>query len=316
MNILLTGGAGFIGSHVYDQFILAGHRVIVLDDLSTGSEKNLSGGWAYQTGIHDHAALENLFAIEEFDVVCHHAAQISVSESVKDPIKDAKVNCLGLLTVLNVAVKHNCRRIIFASSGGTLYGNVSVAAREFSELHPVSPYGMHKWLGEKYLEFYSNTYGIEAIALRYGNVYGPRQNPHGEAGVVGIFCQKTLRGEPITIYGKGDCVRDYVYVEDVAKANVAALSMNIINGKLATFNIGTGIGTDVNTVANCIRREAVTQNPDLVLGKINYAPARAGDLKSSILNPTWAAEYLHWKAETDLAAGIAKTVAWFKGADS
>lgn len=313
MNILLTGGAGFIGSHVYDHFKAAGHKVFVVDDLSTGNEANLGDGWAYQTSITDKDGLENLFANEGFDVVCHHAAQISVSASVKDPLGDAKVNSQGLLTVLEVAAKYKCRRFIFASSGGTLYGDVDVGAREFNELKPVSPYGIHKWLGEKYVEFYSRQYGLEGVILRYGNVYGPRQNPWGEAGVVGIFCQKTWAGEPITIYGRGDCVRDYVYVDDVAKANVAALTTRLITGKLAVFNIGTGIGTDVNTIANLVRREAAAQDPNVVLGPIEYTGARAGDLKKSVLNPTWAGEFLPWEPETNLEAGIAKTVAWFKG---
>lgn len=318
MNILLTGGAGFIGSHVYDQFILAGHKVFVVDDLSTGREENLANGWAYQTSICDYDGLENLFTNDEFDVVCHHAAQISVSESVADPREDARVNALGLLTVLEAMRKSGkmCKRFIFASSGGTLYGDIGIAAREWSELNPCSPYGIHKWLGEKYLEFYAREYGLEVVSLRYGNVYGPRQNPYGEAGVIGIFCKKTLAGEDITIHGRGNCVRDYVYVEDVAAANVAALTVPVISGKLAAFNIGTGVGTDVITVANLVRREAVTQNPSLVLGKIHHGPDRPGDLKYSVLNPVLAQSELNWQATTPLEVGIAKTVAWFKSTDS
>lgn len=317
MNILLTGGAGFIGSHVYDQFVAAGHYVVVLDDLSTGARKHVADAVFYCADINDRFALEQIFTAHQFDIVCHHAAKISVSESVKDPLTDAHTNCLGTLALFEIAAKHNCRRIIFASSGGTLYGEVDPThpAREYKELKPISPYGMHKWLGEKYLEFYARTYGLSAVVLRYGNVYGPRQNPHGEAGVVSIFCQKTLYEEPITIYGRGDCTRDYVYVEDVARANVAAAELYLAAGDCAVFNIGTGVGITVNSIAYAVRREIAEQFPGTLLREINYAPDRVGDLKNSVLNPALAAANLQWRAEIPFVTGIKKTVTWFGAAE-
>ena len=313
MHILLTGGAGFIGSHVYDHFIAAGHTVVVLDDLTTGKTQNVPDATFYHTEINDRLVLEQIFDIHQFDAICHHAAKISVSESVKDPLTDARTNCLGALTLLEVAKKYACRRFIFASSGGTLYGEVEQTkpAREYKELKPTSPYGMHKWLGERYLEFYARTHGMEAVILRYGNVYGPRQNPHGEAGVIGIFCQKTLYEEPITIYGRGDCIRDYVYVEDVAQANVQALEMYMSPGDISVFNIGTGVGLTVNHVAYTVRREIAEQFPGTLLQEINYAADRPGDLKTSVLNPAMAAANLQWQATTPFTTGIKKTVRWF-----
>lgn len=313
MKILLTGGAGFIGTGIYYRCINAGHEVVVIDNLSTGKRKNLPDDADINIiDIQDTRKVLQVFEQHRFDIVCHHAAQISVSESVRDPRNDAAVNCMGWLNVLDGAAKYGCRRVIFASSGGTLYGNVTVPAREFGAIRPSSPYGITKWMGEQYLEFYAKQYGLEAVALRYGNVYGPRQNPHGEAGVVAIFCEKTLRGEPITIYGTGTQVRDYVYVDDVVHANVLAMSSkNILSGEMTAVNIGTGIGTFVNSIAAMVRREIQTQFPEIPPNAIDYVGERRGDLKSSMLNPVWAYDKLNWLPVTKLADGIRDTVDWF-----
>lgn len=314
MKILLTGGAGFIGSHIYDRCRNAGHDVVVLDDLSTGNKQNLPSNADLRIAdINDWEVVEDIFSQTQFDIVCHHAAQISVSESVKDPREDAQINCMGWLNVLDNAARHGVRRVVFASSGGTLYGDVTAPVREFNSIRPVSPYGISKRTGEQYLEFYAKQYNMEAVALRYGNVYGPRQNPHGEAGVVAIFCRNTLQGKPITIYGTGRQVRDYVYVADVVDANIMAMgNKNISRGEVIIANIGTGVGTAVNSLAFMIRREIMDQFPDLLLDRIDYAPQRDGDLQSSMLNPVWAYDRLNWLPITKLKDGVAKTVAWFQ----
>jgi UDP-glucose 4-epimerase len=211
MKILVTGGAGFIGSHIVDRLVAAGHAVSVLDDLSSGARENLPAAVPLHVAdIVDAAAVARVFDAEQPDAVCHQAAQMSVSRSVREPRFDAEVNCIGLINVLDAAARHRCGRFVFASSGGVLYGDVTAPAPEDTPADPVSPYGITKWVGERYLRFYAAEHGLAAVALRYSNVYGPRQNPHGEAGVVAIFCRKLLAGEPARINGDGRYVRDYV----------------------------------------------------------------------------------------------------------
>jgi len=318
MKILVTGGAGFIGSHIVDALLAKGHSVAVLDDLSSGSRENLPAGVPLHVGdIVDPAAVAAAFDAEQPDAVCHQAAQMSVSRSVREPLFDAKVNCIGLINVLDAAVRHRCRRFVFASSGGVLYGDVTVPAPENTPANPVSPYGITKWVGERYLAFYAAEHGMTAVALRYSNVYGPRQNPHGEAGVVAIFSKKLLAGEPATINGDGRYVRDYVYGPDVAAANLAALtseSSRLAAGSLTSLNIGTGLGTDVNELEAVIRREvdAVrstrgnTPSPSPLHG-----PPRPGDLRSNLVDASLAETVLGWKPLVGLGDGIAKTVGWF-----
>jgi UDP-glucose 4-epimerase len=291
--------------------------VTVIDDLSTGCKTNLPADADIRIcSITDKAQVEKVFAEQQFDIVSHHAAQISVKESGDNPQRDAEINCIGWLNVLDSAAKHGCRRIVFASSGGTLYGDVRVPAREFAPLKPRSPYGITKLAGEQYLEVYARKYRMETAALRYGNVYGPRQNPHGEAGVVAIFCQKTLRGQPITVYGNGTHVRDYVYVDDVVNANVLAMtSQNILSGETAPINVGTGVGTYVSIIAHIVQREVVTQFPCTPPNEVHYAPERPDDLKSSMLNPVWAYDKINWRPTTKVPEGIQKTVAWFGAAN-
>jgi len=317
MKVLVTGGAGFIGSHVVDALLGAGHAVAVLDDLSSGSRDNLPPDVPLHVAdIADPEAVARAFAAERPDAVCHQAAQMSVSRSVREPAFDARVNVLGLINVLEAAVAHAARRFVFASSGGVLYGDVTVPAPETTPPNPVSPYGITKWVGERYLEFYAREHGIEAVALRYSNVYGPRQNPHGEAGVVAIFCKRFLAGEPAVINGDGRYVRDYVFGIDVARANLAALTADsdtIRPGTLTSLNIGTGIGTDVNELEAAVREalEATLSRPAGSLPEPLHGPARPGDLRSNLVAATRAAAVLAWRPEVSLAAGLTRTAEWF-----
>ena len=319
MKVLVTGGAGFIGSHVVDALIEAGHEAAVLDDLSSGSRSNVPAGVPLHVGdIVDAAAVRQAFAAERPDAVCHQAAQMSVSRSVREPLFDAQVNCIGLINVLDAALAHGCRRFVFASSGGVLYGDVSSPAPETAPADPVSPYGITKWLGERYLRFYAAQHGFTAVALRYSNVYGPRQNPHGEAGVVAIFCRRLLRGEPASINGDGLYLRDYVFGPDVARANLLALtadSPHLGPGTLTSLNIGTGLGTDVVTLEARLRDAVSTllarRGSTSRLPAPVHGPARPGDLRSSLVDATRAGSVLGWRARVSLRDGIDRTAAWF-----
>jgi UDP-glucose 4-epimerase len=319
MNILVTGGAGFIGSHIVDALLADGHTVAVLDDLSTGSKDNLPAGVPLHVAdIRDAAAVGRVFTAERPDAVCHQAAQMSVSRSVREPRFDAEVNCLGLVNVLDAAVAAGCRRFVFASSGGVLYGDVSAPAPETTPADPVSPYGITKWVGERYLKFYAAEHGLAAVALRYSNVYGPRQNPHGEAGVVAIFCKKLLAGEAARINGDGRYVRDYVYGPDVARANLAALVGDlpaVRPGTLTSLNIGTGVGADVNELESMLRGAMTTLLADrgrpAALPTPVHGPARPGDLRSNLVDAALAGRLLDWRPTVGLTEGLARTAAWF-----
>jgi UDP-glucose 4-epimerase len=319
VKIIVTGGAGFIGSHVVDSLLGAGHAVAALDDLSTGARENLPAGVPLHVAdIRDAAAVARAFAAEKPDAVCHQAAQMSVSRSVREPVFDAEVNCLGLLNVLDAAVSHGVRRFVFASSGGVLYGDVTAPAPETTPADPVSPYGITKWVGERYLRFYAAEHGLAAVALRYSNVYGPRQNPHGEAGVVAIFSKKYLAGEPARINGDGRYVRDYVYGPDVARANLLALtgdSAAVRPGTLTSLNIGTGVGTDVNALESLLRaamaRVLADRGRAAALPPPEHGPARPGDLRSNLVDASLAGRVLSWRPEVALDAGLARTASWF-----
>jgi len=319
MNVLVTGGAGFIGSHVVDGLVAAGHRVEVLDDLSSGSRDNLPAGVPLHVAdIVDPAAVARVFEAARPDLICHQAAQMSVSRSVREPRFDAEVNCIGLINVLESAARHRCRRVVFASSGGVLYGEVTSPAPETTPANPVSPYGITKWVGERYLQFFAAEHGMATVALRYSNVYGPRQNPHGEAGVVAIFCKKLLAGEPARINGDGRYVRDYVFGPDVARANVLALTADlpgVVPGTLTSLNIGTGIGADVNDLESLIRGAVaaalVRRGRTATLPPPEHGPARPGDLRSNLVDAALAGRVLGWKPSIPLDAGLAVTAEWF-----
>jgi UDP-glucose 4-epimerase len=306
MRILVTGGAGFIGSQVADRYITDGHRVIVLDNLVTGKIENLNPrAQFYQMDIRD-AGVEEIFARERPEVVNHHAAQIDVRKSVMDPLFDAGTNVLGTLNLLEKAVKHGVRRFIFASSGGAIYGDQpegAEPAREDEPLRPISPYGVAKATGELYLHYYRVVHGLDSVALRYGNVYGPRQDPFGEAGVVAIFTEKLLSDEQPLINGDGLQTRDYVYVGDVVEANVLALNPKASG----SFNIGTGVEKNVNELFWSLVN--ITGNSV----KEVHGPAKPGEQRRSVLNCSKAHDGLAWRPRVSFEEGLRQTVEYFGG---
>ena len=319
MKIIVTGGAGFIGSHIVDACIKSHHKVAIIANLSSGSSENVPRDVPlHQVDIRDTLSIAKIFKTFQPDAVCHQAAQLSVSRSVREPLLDADINCLGLLSVLDAAVASSCKRMVFASSGGVLYGDVPTPAPETTPADPISPYGITKWVGEKYLEFYAREHGLSSIALRYSNVFGPRQNPHGEAGVVAIFCNQLLDGHPACINGDGKYIRDYVYGPDVAAANLSALTLDeqaFGKGKMLSLNIGTGVGTDVNTLEKNVRRRVeqllAHTGKKQSLPDPEYGPERVGDLRSNLLDASRASDVLAWKATHSFDEGLKATVQWF-----
>jgi len=319
-TVLVTGGAGFIGSHIVDLLIEDNYRVVVVDDLSSGREENLNKDTQfYKLSITDKKGLKEVFQQERPDYVNHQAAQISVSLSVRDPLFDAQTNILGSLNLLQCCVDYQVKGIVFASSGGTIYGEPEhFPVSEAHPLRPLSPYGISKVAVEHYLDFYQKSYNLAYVSLRYGNVYGPRQDPYGEAGVIAIFIEKMLKGEIPTINGDGEYIRDYVYVGDVAQANLLAIKnmlklANVINKEeikekfnFNSFNLGAGIGTSVNELF-CLLREIIKfPHP------ANYGPPRPGDLRKNILDCQLIKKVWSWQSEVDLSKGLKKTVDWFK----
>ncbi len=303
MKILVTGGAGFIGSHVTEILVAAGHQVHVLDDLSTGRKRNVPRGVPlYRLDIRDKAAAD-LLAREWYDVLVHHAAQMDVRRSVEDPAYDLSVNLAGFLNLMEAGRQSGLQRVIFASTGGAIYGEPEEAPQTESHvLRPVSPYGITKLAAEKYLHFYATQHDIPYVALRYGNVYGPRQNPHGEAGVVAIFTQRILDGMPVVINGDGLQTRDYVFVEDVARANLAALDYA---GPSCAINIGTGRETDVRALFEQIRGALG------VSARVRHAPSKKGEQRRSVLGCALAQSALSWVPTASLQEGLQETVDWF-----
>ena len=318
MRVLVTGGAGFIGSHVVDQLLAHGHEVAVLDNLATGCRENVpSGVPLHVVDVQDDQAVAAVFDGFPADAVCHQAAQMSVSRSVREPGYDARVNVVGLLNVLAHAVRVGARRFVFASSGGVLYGEATVPAAENTPAAPISPYGISKWVGEQYLQFFVREHGLQAVSLRYSNVYGPRQNPLGEAGVVAIFCTRMLTGQMCTIHGDGRYIRDYVYVGDVARANTAALESSSDAG-FVPLNIGTGLPTDVNQLAEILRKHCQQiwqqrgQSGDIPAPE--HGPPRPGDLRSKLVSAAQAGRVLGWQPQVLLEDGLLETVQWFEAA--
>ena len=303
-NVLVTGGAGFIGSHVVDAYLERGDRVWVVDDLSSGSLANVNEKAEFvEMGIQD-PDLRGLFRDVGFDLVSLHAAQIDVRTSVADPARDASINVLGMLNVVEGARETGTCRIVYVSSGGVVYGEPEeIPTPERAAKLPLSPYGVTKLTGEYYLHYYEVVHGIEYVALRYANVFGPRQDPHGEAGVVAIFCERLQSAEELTIFGDGEQTRDYVYVKDVVVANLLASEMILKPGPdidAVAFNVGTGVGTSVNRLADVL--ESIAENRP---GRV-YREARAGELRHSTLDVSRFAER-GWAARHTLEDGLRET---------
>lgn len=302
-RIVVTGGAGFIGSNLTDMFVRTGHKVTVIDNLSTGFEENLNRKAKFFKVDIRSAVIDKIFEKTKPDALCHHAAQIDVRKSTDDPIFDARVNIIGSLNLLNACARHKVSKIIFASTGGAIYGEQDYfPADEKHPPDPLSPYGVTKLAIEKYLLFYRETYGIDYVSLRYANVYGPRQNPWGEAGVVAIFAQRLLAGKQAVINGGGMQTRDFVFVDDVVQANLLALDYS----KSGIFNIGTGIETDINSVFRIIREKAGSKQKEI------HAPAMPGEQQRSVLDSSLAERALGWNPRFDLDQGLAKTVEYFE----
>jgi len=303
MKILVTGGAGFIASQIADAYIREEHDVYILDNLSTGFEKNINPKAHFIKSDISSPAILDLFGKEKFDVVNHHAAQIDVRKSVSDPIFDANTNILGTINLLQACIKTGVKKFMFASTGGAVYGEQEYfPADEKHPTNPVSPYGITKLSIEKYLYYYNIEYGLNYTILRYANVYGPRQNPFGEAGVVAIFTNKLLKGENPIINGEGKQTRDYVFVEDVVKANVITLNDEISD----IYNVGTGIETNVNELF---------ANINLVAGgkaEEKHGPAPKGEQARSVITSVKLFDRFNWKPSIKIDEGLKKTFDFFK----
>lgn len=305
MRILVTGGAGFIASHIVDAYVEDGHDVAVIDDLSTGRKEFLNRkAKFYRADIKEREAVKKVIREVKPEIINHHAAQINVRDSVKDPINDLEINLIGLLNLLEEAKSAGLKKFIFASSGGVVYGEADKipTPESYVPLHPQSPYGITKLAGEYYLNYYFQSFGISYLALRYSNVYGPRQNPHGEAGVVAIFTLKLLKNETPVINGDGLQTRDYVFVEDIVSANRKAVNC----AKTGSLNIGTGKETNVNEIFEEIRKITAKDIKPV------HGPAKPGEQKKSCLSFGLAKQVLGWQAKVGLEDGLKKTVDYFR----
>jgi UDP-glucose 4-epimerase len=305
MRILVTGGAGFIGSHVVDAYVADGHEVAVLDNLVSGKLDNLSKAIVrfFPVDITESDAVRETFDAFKPDVISHHAAQMSVKASTDSPIYDATTNVIGLLNILEAAAAYGTRKIIFASSGGTVYGDSEqIPSPESAPLLPMSPYGITKMVGEHYLRYFQAMHGLDYTVFRYGNVYGPRQDPHGEAGVVAIFAKRLLNGQTPLIHWDGEQRKDYVHVKDVAKANLLAL----YTGNGQAYNIGAGIATSVNELFWSLEAHLKTG----ILPA--YGPKREGDVRLSFLDISRARRELNWTPCVALQDGMVDTIAFFR----
>ncbi|HDP34674.1 MAG TPA: NAD-dependent epimerase/dehydratase family protein [Candidatus Hydrogenedentes bacterium] len=302
-TILVTGGAGFIGSHVVDAFIQKGHDVIVVDDLSSGNSDYVHEAAVFYEMDVRSPQLESVFEAHKPDVISHHAAQIDVRKSVEDPVYDADVNIRGALNLLEMSVKYGVRKFVFASTGGAIYGSpASLPADENCVPKPESPYGTSKLCVEQYIHLYNRIHKINFTILRYPNVYGPRQSAHGEAGVCSIFAGLMLAGKTPVLYGKGDAFRDYVFVDDIAHANVLAL--NKAPGE--TINLGSGVGITVKQLYEIIKKLTGFS------GKAVLKPLRPGEVKGIYITGERAAKMLGWKPSVSLEEGLRRTVAFVR----
>jgi UDP-glucose 4-epimerase len=300
MRILVTGGAGFIGSHIVEAYVAEGHEVQVVDNLATGRRSNVPAGITLnEIDIHSRE-LERVFESFKPEIVNHLAAQASVKVSTGDPVFDLEVNGGGTARIAALCVANGVRKLIYSSTGGALYGDPDfVPVPETHPIRALSPYGTSKRVGEMYIDLQARTAGLDYTILRYANAYGPRQDPHGEAGVVAIFTGRMLAGETCVIDGDGEQAKDYVYVGDIARANVFALT----KGSGHAINIGTGKGTTVNAIFEALQKATGSTVPPV------HGPARPGDVRSIWLDSTLAGELLGWKHEVEIDDGIARTVA-------
>jgi UDP-glucose 4-epimerase len=303
MKILVTGGAGFIGSHIVDRLIQEGHEVVVVDNLSSGKRRNVNRQAVFYKVDIRSRWLERVFRRERPAIVDHHAAQIDVRRSVDDPVLDADINILGMLNVLQNSVKYGVRKVIFASSGGAIYGEPEkIPVPESHPLRPASPYGIGKAVGEEYLRYLNDVAGLEYVGLRYANVYGPRQDPNGEAGVVGIFTQKMLTGDQAHITGNGRQTRDFVFVDDIVEANLAALNKSA----RGLYNVGTGVETNINDL---FRMLAKLINPDV---REVHGPAKKGEQARIALDSGRLHREFDWEPKVPLQEGLARTVEYYR----
>jgi UDP-glucose 4-epimerase len=310
MRALVTGGAGFIGSNLVDALLDRGDEVTVIDNLASGKRENLRGALARGAGfdeadIRDPERMRSALASARPDIVFHLAAQIDVRKSIDDPAWDAGVNVVGTINVLEAAHRAGVKRVVNTSTGGAIYGDADVMPTpESAPARPMAAYGQSKFCAETYCGWYERLYGLSSVILRYGNVYGPRQDPHGEAGVVAIFCGKLLAGERPLIFGDGRQTRDYVYVGDVVAANLAAAAHPEAHG---AYNIGTGTESSVVEVLGALRQAAGLGEGEF---EPEYAPGRTGELQRSSLDVTRARAELGFTADTDLVAGMKPTLEW------
>jgi UDP-glucose 4-epimerase len=310
MRALVTGGAGFIGSHLVDALLDRGDEVAVVDDLSTGKRENLAGALArggelHEVDIRDAPALRDVVAARRPDIVFHLAAQMDVRKSIEDPAWDAGINVVGTINVLEASRLSGVRRVVNTSTGGAIYGDVDVMPTpESVPPRPMSAYGQSKFCAEAYCGWYERLYGLSSVTLRYGNVYGPRQDPHGEAGVIAIFCGKLIAGGRPKIFGDGRQTRDYAYVGDIVAANLAAAAHPEAHG---AYNVGTGVEASVLEVVAALREAAGIGEGEF---EPEFAAARAGELQRSSLDVTRARAELGFSAETDLVSGLRPTLEW------
>lgn len=304
MKVMVTGGAGFIGSHVVDACIAAGHSVCVVDDLSTGKTANVNAAARlYVVDIRDSAALEEVFKAEKPEAICHEAAKANVRESMVEPVLYADVNVIGSLNLLELARKYGTRKVIYASTGGAVYGEpVYVPADEQHPINPLDPYGASKHHVEHYLFLYKKHYGLDYTILRYPNVYGPRQDPHGEAGVVAIWTAVMLEGNEALIYGSGEQERDFVYVGDIARGNVLALTAG--SGIIA--NLGSGIPTSINSLFHVLKAATGYGGEEI------HADAKQGEVFRIYITNQVAQDELGWLPTVDLPTGLQMTVDFFR----
>ena len=303
MRIIVTGGAGFIGSWVCEAYISEGHEVLVIDNLSTGSKDNIPPEAEFiECDVRDFTGLEKAFLKFHPQVVNHHAAQINVRDSVEDPRFDADVNIAGSLNVLRLCAEHKTKKFIFSSTGGALYGEPEkLPADESTPALPLSPYGISKLSTEHYVRYHSKSHGFGHMILRYANVYGERQNPEGEAGVIGIFCENIISGKPCLIFGDGEQTRDYVHVSDISRANLLAASLE----EEGTFNIGTSVESSVNDIASILGEVTKTEFETV------HEKERPGEVRRISLDCSLAVEKLGWSAQVALREGLFRTWNWF-----